>query len=107
MWQYLDGVPQHLVFVTRDRACYGVFSRSSLRGGIRFSKTRNTHIVGIDTDYPHYANRQEEIAKTFAAAMLPRVSKLVRGKRMSMKRLAKTLDVLEREWHNKHPKGAT
>lgn len=103
----IGGVPHYPVFVTRDRACYEVFSRSRLKGAIRFDGDRAPLLIGVATDYPHYLHRQETVARLFKTTMLPRVEKLVDGERMTQAHLDDTIVALECEWRCLYPQGAT
>jgi hypothetical protein len=98
----IDGVPLHPVFVTRDRACYEVFSRSRLKGAIRFDEGHAPLLVGVATDYPHYAGSQEAIARLLKTTMLARIERLVDRKRMNRADLDDTILDLESEWRRFH-----
>jgi hypothetical protein len=72
----IDGIPHYPIFVTRDRACYEVFSHARLRGAIRFGVNRSPFIVGLSSEYPHFAKHQQEVARLFETCALGRVETL-------------------------------
>ncbi len=103
----IGGVPHYPVFVTKDRACYEVFSRSRLQGAIRFDERRSPFLIGVASDYPHYEGKQEQVEQLFKTTALSRVQKLVDGERMEQAHLDATIFRLESEWQRLHSEGAT
>jgi hypothetical protein len=93
----IGGLPHYPVFVTRDRACCDVFSRSRLLGAIRFDAGRQPQLVGISSDYPHYASAQDEVAELFKNTALSRVEGFVDGNRMTQTHLDTAIYRLESE----------
>ncbi len=98
----IGGVPHYPVFVTKDRACYDVFSRLSLQGAIRFDEQRSPFLIGVASDYPHYEGKQEQVAQLFKTTALSRIEKLVDGERMGQAHLDATILRLESEWQRLH-----
>jgi hypothetical protein len=98
----IGGLPHYPVFVTRDRACYEVFAKSRLQGAIRFDAGRQPQMVGVSSDYPHYAASQDELAELFKSTALSRIEGLVDGTRMTQAHLDATIDRLESEWTASH-----
>jgi hypothetical protein len=102
----VDGLPCYPIFVTRDRACFAVFSRPALRGAIRFDTTRMPMLVGITSDYPHYRKQQVEVADLVKTALLSRLDTLVGGGLRTESHLDGVIASLESEWC-KHLGGGT
>ena len=103
----IEGLAYYPVFVTRDRACYDVFSQSRLQGAIRFDAGRRPQLVGVSNDYPHYEGRQDEFAELFKNTALSRIQGLVDGERMTQAHLDSTISLLESEWMERHSRRTT
>ncbi len=91
----IEGLPQHPIFVTQDRACYEIFTKSRLQGAIRLELERLPQIVSISSDYPHYRGREDDLAAIFKDTALSRIDGLVAGTRMTQAHLDGAIVELE------------
>lgn len=97
-----NGTPHSMVFVTRDRACYQIFSGSRLEGAVHFDEERRPLLVGVTADYPHFTGHQAELGELFKATFLSRMLRITDGKRATEEHLDETILKVETEWRASH-----
>jgi hypothetical protein len=93
----IDATPERYIFVTRDAACYEVFSRCRLFGGLRPNDDHTLPLTGIDSDYPHFASRTDELAKIIRPFAMSRIPKLVDSSPREHSHFARLIAALEAE----------